>query len=180
MQFFKDAAGEIYAFAPDVVVQQVDGVYIFATAAGVRLHPELTTLTPYTPPAPTDAELLAAAQAERIGALTAACAAAITAGFTSSALGSPYTYGSTLTDQSNLQASVLRSLMPSLPGGWTTPFKCADAAGAWALREHTAAQIQQAGEDGMAMVVAAQQKLATLSAEVAAATTVAAVQAVAW
>jgi hypothetical protein len=122
---------------------------------------------------------LAAGRAAQIALLRTACDAAITGGYTSSALGSAHSYPSTPTDQANMAASVLASLLPDLPAGWTTPFWC-EAGDVWAFTPHTAAQIQQAGRDGKAMIVAAQSKLATLSAEVAAATTVAAVQAIVW
>lgn len=123
---------------------------------------------------------LADAQAARIAFLSAACRAEITGGYPSSALGSPHTYPSTPTDQGNMQASVLASLLPSLPANWATPFWCADSTGKWAMVNHTAAQIQQVGLDGKTFVVAAQQKLATLTAQVEAATTVAEVQKVVW
>lgn len=133
-------------------------------------------LVAWVPPPPT----LAAVQAAQIALLRAACDAAITGGYTSSALGAPHTYPSTVLDQQNMIASVTASLLPGLAAGWTTPFWCEDSTGAWAMAPHTAAQIQQAGSDGKAAVVAAQQHLATLSAEVAAAATTAAVQAIAW
>lgn len=60
---------------------------------------------------PTAAELLAAAQSSQLAALSSACAAAIVAGFTSSALGVPYTYPSKATDQANLSASVIAALL---------------------------------------------------------------------
>ena len=132
----------------------------------------------------TSAELatnLAAAQQAQIAALTAACSAQIVGGFTSSALGAPHTYPSKIpTDQINLMGSVTDSLLPGLPSGWTTPFWCADASGNWSFAPHSAAQIQQAGQDGKANVANSQGKLATLSAQVMAATTVAAVNAITW
>lgn len=132
------------------------------------------------PQPPTAVQLLEKSQAAQIAAIDAACAAAIVAGFASSALGSPHTYPAKFTDQMNLSASVFASLMPGLPAGWTTPFWCADASGAWSYAEHAAAQIQQVGQDGKAAVLAALTKKATLAAEVEAATTVEAVQAIAW
>jgi len=112
--------------------------------------------------------------------LNSACQAAIVAGFISSALGSKHTYPAQTTDQQNLSASVLASLLPGLPAGWTTPFWCADANGNWTYAEHTAAQIQQVGQDGKAAIIAAIQKKAGLLAQVNAATTVGAVQAINW
>lgn len=128
------------------------------------------------PPVPT----LAEAQAAQIATLDAACQAAIYKGFTSSALGATYTYPASDTDQRNLIASVTASLLPNLPSTWTAPFWCADSSGNWAMREHTAAQIQKAGSDGQTAITALRLQNASLAAQVAAATTVAAVQAIVW
>lgn len=131
------------------------------------------------PVPPTADELLAAAQAAQINLLSAACQAQIVAGFTSAALGSPHTYPASSLDQQNLSSSVLASLMPNLPANWTTVFWC-EANGQWAFAAHTAAQIQQVGQDGMAAVLAAKTKNQQLAAQVLAATTIAAVQAIVW
>jgi len=123
---------------------------------------------------------LAQAVATQTAILTAACAAAVTGGYTSAALGSVHTYPSDATSQTNMIGRVLQSLLPGLPATWTTTFWCADSTGAWSFANHTAAQIQQAGNDGASWVAACQTQLAALNAQVAAATTVAAVQAVVW
>lgn len=124
---------------------------------------------------------LTAVQETRIAFLKGACGAAIIGGYTSSALGSPHVYPSGQTDQLNMAGSVLASLLPGLPSTWTTPFWCQDTStGAWAMVEHTASQIQQAGADGKAWVASCQQKLASLTAQVQAATTAAAVLAISW
>lgn len=120
----------------------------------------------------------------KIAELSDACRAAIVAGYQSSALGAPYTYPCQNTpehpDQQNMAASVTASMIPGLPSDWTTQFWCADANGNWAWRDHNAAQIQQAGLDGLAHVRAQQTTLATLTAQVTAATTTAAVDAITW
>lgn len=131
---------------------------------------------PRLPPAPTFATL----QASQIAALSAACAAEITGGYQSSALMAVHTYPSGLKDQVNMLGSVSDSLIPDLPADWTTPFWCADASGTWSFQMHTATQIRQAGRDGKAAVVAAQDKLATLSAKVMAASSAEAVTALVW
>jgi hypothetical protein len=130
--------------------------------------------------APTSTPTLAAAQASKIAELSAECKAAIVAGFTSSALGAAYTYPAKDTDQQNLASSVIDSLLSNGAAGWVTPFWCADASGAWAFRMHTAAQIQKVGQDAKAAVLAAMVKNQTLAGQVAAASTVAAVSAIAW
>ena len=124
--------------------------------------------------------LVATAQAIQAAQLTTDCKNAITGGFVSSALGSPYTYPSTLIDQHNLASSVIASLLPNLPSGWTTVLWCMNSAGVWNLTPHTAAQIQQVGLDGKAWVTAQQITLANLLGQVGAATTVANVPAVTW
>ncbi|CAE6814504.1 hypothetical protein R69746_05772 [Paraburkholderia aspalathi] len=120
------------------------------------------------------------AQAAKLDELAAACQAVIYAGFVSSALGTPYTYPAKDTDQQNLSASVLASLLPNLPAQWTTAFWCADANANWSLATHTAAQIQQVGMDGMSAISNAIAKKARLEQQVAAAATVEAVRAVVW
>jgi hypothetical protein len=99
-------------------------------------------LTAPTPP--TDAQLLATAQAAQAAVVTTACYATITGGFTSSALGSAYTYPSNNTtqhpDQSNLNASVTRALTAFRKAGeWVADTQVA----AGALVEDAAGDIYQ-------------------------------------
>jgi hypothetical protein len=131
-------------------------------------------------PPPSAAELLAAAQVAKFAELSAACKASIVAGFTSNALGAAYTYPAKDTDQQNLASSVIDSLLANGAAGWVTPFWCADASGDWEFRAHTAAQIQKVGQDGKAAVLAAMAKNQALAGQVAAASTVDAVNAIAW
>jgi hypothetical protein len=125
-------------------------------------------------------EALALAKSARIAALAAQCGAAIVAGFSSTALGSLHLYPMRPTDQVNMMGSVTASLLPNLPGTWMTPFWCQDEAGEWAFRDHTASEIQHAGIDGKLHVVACQITLASLAAQVDAATTEADIAAVTW
>lgn len=110
----------------------------------------------------------------------AACAAAITDGFQSSALGKAYTYPSGQTDQANLAANVLSSMYPNLPANWATPQLCADSKGVWDYRPHTAAQIQQVGSDGKAAILACLTKNAALQAQIKAAPDAASAQQIVW
>lgn len=112
--------------------------------------------------------------------LNAACQSQIYSGYESAALGAPHHYPANDKDQSNMIASVTSSLYPGLPAEWVTPFWCADGSGVWAYRPHTAAQIQQAGADGKAAILAALSKNAVLQARVAAATTIDELNAVEW
>lgn len=64
-----------------------------------------------TPASAAASETFAAAQSAQIATLSAACAAAIYAGFTSSALGAQHTYPAKATDQANLASSVLSALL---------------------------------------------------------------------
>lgn len=130
---------------------------------------------------PSAAEQLVAAQAEQVALLSAACSAAIYAGFSSSALGASYSYPFKDLDQTNLNGEVSLSLLPSSQvAGWTTTFWCADSTGVWAMRAHTAAQIQQVGMDAAAAKLANVNKNIAFAEQVMSATTVAAVQAITW
>jgi hypothetical protein len=115
----------------------------------------------------------------KINQLRGACQAMIMRGVTSDALGAPHTYPMQPADQLNMTASVVDALLDR-PADWTTPFQCADAAGVWALREHTAAQIKQAGSDLKAYIVVQERKLQTLSIEAASAATQEELDAIIW
>lgn len=68
-----------------------------------------------------------------------ACETAITSGFRSSALGSPHSYSSEITDQLNLVDAV-SSGQPSL-------YPCRDENGTRLFREHSAEQLRQVSSD---------------------------------
>lgn len=76
---------------------------------------------------------------ERTTSINQACEAAITAGFTSEALGAPHFYSSQLDDQLNLTGAVLRGL--------DMPYACRDEQGVKEFRLHTAEQLRQVGDD---------------------------------
>lgn len=174
-QFYTDASGGVHWLSADDQANAVAQGLPLPAATWTAITADAAQAILNPPPT------LAQAQAAQIAALTAACAAAITGGYSSSALGAPHTYPSGTTDQINMMGSVTASTLPAASvAGWTTPFWCEDATGAWSYQNHTAAQIQQAGSDGKAWVVACQLKLAGLNAQVAAATTAAAVEAVTW
>lgn len=118
---------------------------------------------------------LNAAKAAKVAALNAVAASKIVGGFASSALGAPHTYPSNETDQQNLTAQVVSSMLPGLPNNWTTLQICADANGVWTYRPHTAAQIQAVGVDGKARIQALLVHNAVRKAEVGALTDLAAV-----
>jgi hypothetical protein len=120
------------------------------------------------------------AQAAQIAALYAACDAEMVGGFVSSALGAAYTYPTKPTDQVNLIGAATDANNPSNPSTWTRAFWCADGSGVWDRRDHTAAQMRQVMADGATAREALSAQLASLVAQVEAATTVAAVQAIVW
>lgn len=128
----------------------------------------------------TSADKFKLLQKAKLSELSAACAHAIYAGAESSALGTIYQYPTDDKSQMNLTASITASLLPGVPDGWTTPFLCADSQGVWAIRNHTAAQIQQVGKDVKAFIVAAQTKNATLAEKVMNAAISEAVAAITW
>ncbi len=165
------------ALAPDTIGawQRADGTW-FAVVNKDREADARSALEPMA----LAAASLSAAKAAKAVELYAACAAAIIGGFSSAALGAAYAYPSTVTDQINLMGSVTASLLPGLEDQWATPFWCQDGAGEWAFRDHTAAQIQAAGADGKAWVVACQTRLDALAQQVAAATDAQALAAITW
>jgi hypothetical protein len=126
------------------------------------------------------APTLESIKAAKLHQLAAACQAEIYGGFVSSALGAPHTYPAKDKDQANLAGSVVASLLPGLPGNWTTPFWCSNAGGTWTFAAHSVSQIQQVGTDGKAAILAALTKNATLAAQAMAANTEAAVAAIVW
>lgn len=127
-------------------------------------------------PGPSLADLKAA----RMAAIVAACEADITAGFTSSALGQPYTYPCKLTDQANLMASVSAAREPGLPADWRAPFWCQDASGAWSYQFHTAEQIRQVGMDGYTATLSKLQHKALLESFIDIADTAEEVEVITW
>jgi hypothetical protein len=120
------------------------------------------------------------AQTVQIAAIATASSTAQTTGFTSSALGSAYTYPSGLQDQSNLCACCTYSLFPGNASDWTVEFWCSTSAGVGAFVAHTAAQIQQVGRDAQASIMTQKAKQNTLTQQIIAATSIDAVQAVVW
>ena len=180
----------------------------------------------------TDARVVAyqlqAAQAAQIAMLSAACQAAITAGFSCTALGAANTYTLSTNDQINLAAAQVaavyamanakswaaRAAVPlnevvlagsayylataagttgTAQPAWPPAFQTevADGTAQWALAGwllgtaagtewHTPAQVIAVWQAYLAFVSGCRAQYATLAAQVAAATTVAAVQAVVW
>lgn len=127
--------------------------------------------------APSPALLLSAAQAAQIAIVSEACAAALIAGFTSSALGSTNTYPSLDPDQRNLLNAALAA--QGQTSSWSASLWCAKS-GTWTMASHTPAQVQQVNGDWMVFRQAQQKKYATLVAQIMEATSVAGVQAITW
>lgn len=123
------------------------------------------------PIAPTPAQLLTQAQSAQSAALYGACSSAITSGFTSNALGSACNYPSTLVDQANQN-----TVAACQAGGllWC------EEAGVWSFKEHTQSQAQAVVSSFTVWLNSCQQQLATLTAQIHAAPTIAAVASIAW
>lgn len=121
-------------------------------------------------------------RAEKAAEVSGACAAEILSGFKCDALvpGTAYSYPSQTTDQQNLNTAVVSSLLPDLDPDWVTPFWCADDADVWALRDHSAVQIQAVSRAAKASRNACSAKKAELDVLIAAASTVSAVRAITW
>lgn len=85
------------------------------------------------------AQQLAARYQQKVAEINYACEVAITAGFTSDALGSTFGYDSQLEDQINLTGAVLRGLDMDFP--------CRDEQGIKVFRLHTIAQLNQVSAD---------------------------------
>lgn len=189
--YWVDETGLIYSSAEESLIDDKNVAYLNWIAGGNRATP-----WPFDDNgAQTNSSLLAvlseyglviasspleAARQRRVVTLTAICGDRIISGFLSSALGTEHTYPSEMKDQINLMGSVTDSIMPELPADWRTPFWCRDGGGLWSWKMHDAVQIQQAGRDGKAHVVNCQTTLAVLNAQIAAANTVAAVNAIGW
>lgn len=133
-------------------------------------------------PQPTSTQLAAGeidtAKAVRRGDMASECKRAIEAGHPSLVLGASHTYPTTKQDQGNLDALVLKARIH----GTTQIYKfwCADPNGVWARRAHTAQQITDLGTEIANHVIAQQDRYETTLAEINAATTVTAVEAVVW
>lgn len=169
MAYFQDTSNNLYYLSDQDIAN-----------GGMALLPSDATSITDDQVMALKAPTLAQAQVTQIQSLSMACQSAISMGFSSTALGSVHTYPAKDTDQQNLSASILASLLPGLPNTWTTPFWCEDSNGNWALLPHTVAQIQQVGQDGKAAILANIEKNAGLAAQVSAATSIAAVQAIIW
>lgn len=111
--------------------------------------------------------------------LSAACAAAITAGITQDVTGEELFYPTTLPDQANLTAVVTLTLL-GVPDDWTQDLTTRDAAGVWARRSHTAAQVRAVGRAVAAHVDACRARLADRRGALAAAGSSEEISAVVW
>lgn len=76
---------------------------------------------------------------ERTNEVNNSCAATITGGFASAALGDVHSYSSDLDDQLNLTGAVVRNQ--------PMPYACRDSEGIKEFRLHSAEQLHQVGED---------------------------------
>ena len=101
---------------------------------------------------------LDAVRAARDADLSAACAAAITSGLMLDVTGVVLFYPTGVTDQLNISGVVSLTLL-GVPDGWTQDLTTRDAAGVWARRSHTAAQVQAVGRAVAAHVVACRVRL---------------------
>lgn len=147
-------------------------------AVGITVLPDPA---PAEPAPAADVETpLAQLKHEQVAAISEACATTIGGGFPSLALGVEHHYPFSVIDQQNLNASVLASLLPGVDEAWRTVFWCCDSDGEWAMRPHSAAQIQTVGQDAMAMKLAAIEKKIALEAQINAENSAMAIQSLTW
>lgn len=122
---------------------------------------------------------LDAVRAARDAQLTAECAGAITAGLTLDVAEAGLFYPTAPTDQANLTAVVTLTLL-GVQNDWTQDLTTRDAAGVWARRSHTAAQVQAVGRAVAAHVDACRARLADRRAALAAAGSYEEIGAIVW
>lgn len=125
------------------------------------------------------AAALATARATKRDELIAACVAAITSGFTSDALGANHFYPCQATDQTNLAAVVIESMLTGEQTEKLFPFWCYDGS-TWERREHTHTQIRAVGLAAVPHVRDKQDHLRDLRLQVLAATTVEQINGIVW
>lgn len=120
--------------------------------------------------------------ATKVAELRAACKESIVSGFQSSALGTLHTYPSKNEDQTNLIGAVTASQNPNLSAGWSVDFWCGDSfiPSAWAMRPHTAPQIQKVLEDAVIARSALSAKLDSLCQQAQNAQNATALSAISW
>lgn len=123
---------------------------------------------------------IAAARQLKATEISSACETGIMAGFVSAALGDDHHYPADMTDQANLTASVMRSTLTADGPAEEYPFKCADGAGNWQFRPHTAAQIQQVGKDAYQHILGLRQVNAVLQEQIALAQSEQDINSIAW
>ena len=122
----------------------------------------------------TNPNALPQAQARQIALLRSACQSAITGDFTSSALGSVYSYPSDANTQTNINSAA------GNPSGGEIRCTLTPTAPSWPLVAHTQSQAQTVLTALMAWVNGCQNQLDILIAQVNAATTVSEVRAITW
>ncbi|WP_175992299.1 hypothetical protein [Burkholderia vietnamiensis] len=132
------------------------------------------------PEAPSQMQLLTLAKTAQLTSIASAYEGAVLSGFESSALGAAHTYSTTPTDRHNLCMSCVVSVMPNRSADWLAKIWCADPTGAWALADHTPAQLEQLVLDERAFSTALAAKKADLYRKIADANDVESVLALTW
>jgi hypothetical protein len=176
MQFFIDTVtNAIHAFEDNVVVKEAGGVYSFAAPDGSVLNAP-ATLRPYTPPAPTNEQLLAQVQDKQLAALYAAYQQAVQqpVSYTSGG-GVTKTYQADPDSVANLTRMLLAfGATQAVPAGFY-----------WVADDNTKVPFTYTDLQGLAQAIGTQseaafQHLQALKDQVRAATSAAAVQAITW
>lgn len=117
-------------------------------------------------------------KATKNSSLSVECTLAISHGISSAVLGTAHTYPTKPQDQANLAALVLNAQV--VGSTYAAKFWCADSAGAWARRMHTAEQLIALGQEVTAHVQAQQDHYEALLWQVAAASTNTEIETLTW
>jgi hypothetical protein len=123
---------------------------------------------------------LLAIKKEAIFKLNQACNTAIRNNFSSTTLGAIYNYPNKNTDQLNLLTALTHAALPNNASNWTSLLWCVDIDNIWAMRPHTAQQIQQVAIDSKTAINNNQLKLAQLTQQINAANNTEEINAIIW
>lgn len=150
MQTFQDTATQkVYQFNDDVTAALNNGIYSFKSQSGMDLKVP-ATLQPYSIPAPTSAELLAAAQASQISILQQSYKNSVNAPVSymnAAGVTSTYPAGGTMQVNGNTALQNLEACLDAGSSAWTL--------GVWLDTNNIAQTFSYADLQGLAKAISA-------------------------